>query len=62
MLYHNLKQEEIDYENGTIEKMKVYENVIYDSENVIKCERCNNVIFYIENEMYHVCPYKENED
>ena len=62
MLYHKLKQEEINYGNGTIDKMKVYENVIYDSENVIKCERCNNVIFYIENEMYHVCPYKENKD
>ena len=47
MLYHN--------------RNFYYENVIYDSENVIKCERCNNVIFYIENEMYHVCPYKENE-
>ena len=31
-------------------------NIYYDNKNVLKCPKCNNLIFYVENEYLHECP------
>ena len=61
MLFQNYKQESIDYENGCVENMKVYDDFYYDKESLLHCPDCNNILFYVENETVHVCPNKENK-
>ena len=51
----------IDYKNGVVEKMNVYDNFYYDSKNVLKCPKCNNLIFYVENKFAHKCSSDNDE-
>ena len=56
MLYQNIEEKEIKIEES-VENMKISDNEIYyDKNNVIKCPKCNNLIFYIENYYIHKCP------
>ena len=34
--------------------------IYYDNKNVLKCPKCNNLIFYVNEELIHKCPI-ENE-
>ena len=57
MLYQLYGQEEIDYLYGSNENIKTIDQIYYyNKKNVIKCPKCNNLIFYIENEYKHKCP------
>ena len=42
-------------------KMKIYDEFYYDKDNLLRCPNCNNVVFYVENEITHVCPNKESK-
>ena len=55
MLFQKYYEEEIDYKNGVIDYIKFYDEIYYDRKNVLKCPKCNMVIFYIENEIIHKC-------
>ena len=61
MLIEKFKEDEINYKNENIEKIKVYDDFCYDKNNLIRCSYCNNVIFYIENEIIHECPNKQSQ-
>ena len=61
MLIQNYKQVSIDYRNGCVETMKVYDDFYYDKESLLHCPDCNNIWFYVENKSIHVCPNKEKK-
>ncbi len=56
MLYQRYFEDEIDYRNGIKEKINIYDKFYYDNKNVLKCSKCNNLIFYIKNRFIHKCP------
>ena len=56
MLYHKINQQEINFLYGSNEKIKKFDQIYYDKNNVLKCPKCNNLLFYIENELVHKCP------
>ncbi len=56
MLYQLYAQQEIDYLYGSNENIKINQILYSDKKNVIKCPKCNNLIFYIENKFEHKCP------
>ena len=51
MLYQNFFQRTIKYNGLGIKKnIKISDNQIYyDKNKVLKCPKCNNLIFYVEN-------------
>ncbi len=52
MLYHNYFEESFDYPNGIIEKIDVYDKFYYDNKNVLKCSKCNNLIFLFKIDLH----------
>ena len=61
MLFEKFKDINIDYENGYIENMKVYDDFYYDKDNLLRCPNCNNLLFFVKNKITHVCPNKDNK-
>ena len=58
MLFQKYEQKSIDYRNGYVETMKVYDDFYYDKETLLHCPDCNNILFYVENYTEHDCPNK----
>ncbi len=54
MLFQNYVLESIDYRNGYVETMKVYDDFYYDKETLLHCPDCNNISFYVENKTTHL--------
>ena len=55
MLYQKFIEEEINYKYGSNQTNKIDE-IYYDKNKVLKCPKCNNLIFYVENYYEHKCP------
>ena len=61
MLYQNYQERTIDYQNGFFKNINVYDKFYYDSKTVLKCSKCNNLIFYVENKINHRCPTDDDK-
>ena len=61
MLYQKYKEKKIHYENELVENMKILDEIYYNENNALKCPKCNNVLFYIENKIIHMCPFNEDK-
>ena len=58
MLFEKFDLRNIDYKNGYIENMKIYDEFYYDKDNLLKCPDCNNLVFFVENGITHLCQNK----
>ena len=56
MLFQIYTQKEKKNLNGQIENNILFNQIYYDKNSVIKCPKCNNLSFYIENKLTHECP------
>ena len=56
MLYQKFYEREIDYLYGSNPTIKRLDHIYYDKNKVLKCPKCNNLIFYVEIEYVHKCP------
>ena len=56
MLYQDFFKMEINYLYGSNQTIKICDQIYYDKNKVLKCPKCNNLIFYVENKYVHKCP------
>ena len=56
MLYQQFDEEEIGYKYGSNQTIKKLDQIYYDKNKVLKCPKCNNLVFYVENKYVHKCP------
>ena len=56
MLYQQFDEKEINYKYGSNQTIKKLDQIYYDKNKVLKCPKCNNLVFYVENEYVHKCP------
>ena len=56
MLYQQFDEREINYKYGSNQTIKELDQIYYDKNKVLKCPKCNNLIFYVENKYVHKCP------
>ena len=56
MLYQQFNEREINYKYGSYQTNKILDQIYYDKNKVLKCPKCNNLIFYVENYYDHKCP------
>ena len=56
MLYQQFDEREINYKYGSNLTIKKLDQIYYDKNKVLKCSKCNNLIFYVENKYVHECP------
>ncbi len=67
MLYHRFEEFQNKYLYGADQTIKELDQIYYEKNKVLRCSKCNNLIFYVENEYVHKCPvdnktYKLNAD